>query len=76
MTLHRISVILVIARALHVRTLVTRHPQRVEIDDMRIIDKQNKGYGVTPLLSIVIAFVAQKSFVFLARFLNMEELCS
>ena len=73
MTLHRISVILVIARALHVRTLVA---QRVEIDDMRIINKQNIGYRVTLLLSIVIAFVAQKSFVFLARYLNMEELCS
>lgn len=76
MTLHRISVIMVLARALHVRTLVTRHAQRVEIDDMRIINKQNIGYRVTLLLSIVIAFVEQKSFVFLARYLNMEELCS
>ena len=75
MTLHRISVSLVMTRARHVRKLVTRHAQRVEIDDMSIINKQSKGYRVTRLLSIVLAFVAQKSFVFLTRYVNMEELC-
>lgn len=66
---------MVITRARHVRTLVTRHTQRVEIDDMRIINKQNKGYRVTLLLSIVLVLVARKSFVFLTRYLNTEELC-
>ena len=75
MTLHKISVTLVITRTRHVRTLVTRHTQRVEIDDMRIINKQNEGYRVTLLLSIVLAFVARKSFVFLTGYLNTEELC-
>ena len=74
MTLHKISVTLVITRTRHVRTLVTRHTQRVEIDDMRIINKQNEGYRVTLLLSIVLAFVARKGFDFLTRYLNTEDL--